>query len=76
MTDTVSLIQEAIINGELSFGEIADLYGVTRADVGLIAEELNDQIEDGDVDLIAEELNDLCRAFDNFDDDNFDDDNF
>jgi hypothetical protein len=67
MTGTVSLIQEAIINGELSYGEIAALYGVTRADVGLIAEELNDQIEDGDVDLTEEEFDDLCRAFDNFD---------
>lgn len=71
MTDTVFQIQEAIIDGELSFGEIADLYGVTRADVGLIAEELNDQIEDGEVDLTDEEFDDLCRAFDNFDDDNF-----
>jgi hypothetical protein len=71
MTDTVFRIQEAIIDGELSFGEIAEQFGVTRADVDLIAEELNDQIEDGEVNLTEEEFDDMCRAFDNFDGDDW-----
>lgn len=43
--DTVFEIQEAIIDGRLTFAEIAAKYGVYVADVTLIAEEINDMIE-------------------------------
>lgn len=39
-------IQEDIINGLLTFKQIAVKHNVTLADVNLLAQELNDMIED------------------------------
>jgi len=39
-------IQETIERGTMSFQQIADIYGLPRADVELIAQELMDQFDD------------------------------
>ena len=39
-------IQETIERGTMTFQQIADIYGLPRADVELIAQELMDQFDD------------------------------
>jgi hypothetical protein len=39
-------IQETIERGTMSFQQIADIYGLPRADVELIAQEMMDQFDD------------------------------
>jgi hypothetical protein len=43
--DTMYDIQEDIINGRLTYAEIAEKHGVHFEDVEMIADELNDMIE-------------------------------
>lgn len=43
-------IQETIERGTMSFQQIADIYGLPRADVELIAQELMDQFDDSSYD--------------------------
>ena len=43
-------IQETIERGTMSFQQIADIYGLPRADVELIAQELMDQFDDSTYD--------------------------
>ena len=43
-------IQETIERGTMSFQQIADIYGLPRADVELIAQELMDQFDDSQFD--------------------------
>lgn len=43
-------IQETIERGTMTFQQIADIYGLPRADVELIAQELMDQFDDSSYD--------------------------
>jgi hypothetical protein len=43
-------IQETIERGTMSFQQIADIYGLPRADVELIAQEMMDQFDDSSYD--------------------------
>ena len=45
MSDDVYNIQVEVQEGELSFAQIATKYGVSIADVNLIAQELAEQVE-------------------------------
>lgn len=50
MTNLVLDIQSDIADGILSFGRIAELHGVTREDVELIAEEMQEAEYDDSMD--------------------------
>jgi hypothetical protein len=41
-------VQDSIRNGKLSFKQIADMYGLSYADVNLIANEIIEQESDDD----------------------------
>jgi hypothetical protein len=46
--DLIIDVQDSIIRGELTFKQIADMYGLSYSDVNLIAEDLMDQYDDKD----------------------------
>lgn len=64
MNDALFEIQNAIIEGELTFTQIAARHCITVADVTLIAEELNDQIEQGEPALSDADFYALSEGWD------------
>lgn len=48
MSELVLSIEEDLAEGYLSFGAIAEKHGVTRADVELICEQMQEQFADCD----------------------------
>jgi hypothetical protein len=46
--DMIIDVQDSIRNGKLSFKQIADMYGLSYADVNLIANEIIEQESDDD----------------------------
>ena len=47
-------IQESLERGVMSFQQIADMYGLPRADVELISKEMMNQFDDSSYDDYAE----------------------
>ena len=46
--DLIIDVQDSILRGQLSFRQIADMYGLSYADVNLIANEIIEQESDDD----------------------------